>query len=383
MYRLSTEQQRIVDRARDVAESRIAPQAAAVDAEAQFPAAAVNALGEAGLLGLNVPKEFGGLGEGLRTAAAVVDEISRRCASTGMITVMHLCGIACYAAAPDKAQAWLRAAAAGRHLSTLAWSESGSRSHFWAPISRAKRQAAHVSVSAKKSWVTSAGHADGYVVSTGWADAKGPTDSMLYLMLGSDAGQRVSGPWNGMGMRGNASAPMSLEGVRFGPERALCAEGKGFETMLGVVLPWFQIGNAAVSLGLAEAAVGATQQHLTAQRFEHLGSRLCDLPNLRARLAAMRTETDRARAHVTATLDAVESGAPNAQLLVLQVKSQAAEAAQFVTDLGMKACGGAAFSRHLGLERMFRDARAAGVMAPTTDVAQEFIGRALCGMDLF
>jgi alkylation response protein AidB-like acyl-CoA dehydrogenase len=206
---------------------------------------------------------------------------------------------------------------------------------------------------------------------------------MLYLVLGSDKGVGVSGPWNGLGLRGNASAPMRLEGVRVGPERALSAEGKGFDAMLGVVLPWFQIGSAAVSVGVAEAAVGATQRHLTAQRFEHLGSRLCDLPNLRARLAQMRIETDKARAHLRATLDAVESGAPTAQLLVLQVKSQAADAAQAVTDLGMKACGGAAFSRHLGLERAFRDARAAGVMAPTTDVAHDFIGRALCGMDLF
>jgi alkylation response protein AidB-like acyl-CoA dehydrogenase len=383
MYRLTSEQLRIAEKAKEVAEKHVAPHAGQVDVEGSFPVASVKALGAAGLLGLNVPKEHGGLGQGLRTAAAVLDELSRRCASTGMVYLMHLCGVSCYAAAPDRAAAWMKAAAGGKHLSTLACSEAGSRSHFWAPISRAKRDGKGVAVSAKKSWVTSAGHADGYVVSTGWADAKAPTDSMLYLMLGSDTGHRVSGAWNGMGLRGNASAPMALDGVKFGPERALCGEGKGFETMLGVVLPWFQIGNAAVSLGVAEAAVGVTQAHLTAQRFEHLGSRLCDLPNLRARLAAMRTETDRARAHVAATLDAVESGAPNAQLLVLEVKSQAAEAAQTVTDLGMKACGGAAFSKHLGLERMFRDARAAGVMAPTTDVAQEFIGRALCGMDLF
>jgi alkylation response protein AidB-like acyl-CoA dehydrogenase len=97
----------------------------------------------------------------------------------------------------------------------------------------------------------------------------------------------------------------------------------------------------------------------------------------------MRIETDRARAHLVSALDAVESDAPNAMLLVLSSKAAAAESAMRVTDLGMQACGGAAFGKHLSLERNFRDARAASVMAPTSDVLHDFIGRALCGMELF
>ena len=76
--------------------------------------------------------------------------------------------------------------------------------------------------------------------------------------------------------------------------------------MLGVVLPVFQLGNAGHRVGIAEAAVGATQRHLTGGRFEHTGSTLADLPTLRARLAQMRVETDRARAHLVGVLDAVE-----------------------------------------------------------------------------
>ena len=82
-------------------------------------------------------------------------------------------------------------------------------------------------------------------------------------------------------------------------------------------------------------------------------------------------------------MDAVESQAPTATLMVLESKAAEAESALLVTDLAMKACGGAAFSKHLSVERNFRDARAANVMAPTTDVLHEFIGRALCGMELF
>jgi alkylation response protein AidB-like acyl-CoA dehydrogenase len=153
--------------------------------------------------------------------------------------------------------------------------------------------------------------------------------------------------------------------------------------MLGVVLPVFQLGNAAIGVGIAEAAVQATQGHLTATRFDHLGSKLADLPNLRARLAQMRIETDRARAHLVSVIDSVENPGPLTTLLVLEIKASASETAVNVTDIGMRACGGAAFSRQLGLERFFRDSRAAIVMAPTTDVALDFIGRALCGMELF
>jgi alkylation response protein AidB-like acyl-CoA dehydrogenase len=273
-------------------------------------------------------------------------------------------------------------AAAGKHLSTLAWSERGSRSHFWAPVSQATRLDGRVVLNAEKSWVTSAGIADGYVVSTRTPGGKEMTDTMLYLVLGTDRGISVSGAWDSLGMRGNASAPMRLEGCALPADRALSAEGKGFETMLQVVMPWFQLGNAAISVGIAEAATAATLSHLTAKRFEHLGSRLADLPVLRARLAQMRIETDRSRAFLAGALDAVEKPGDTTMLLVLASKAASSDAALKVTDLGMQSCGGAAFSRHLTLERSFRDARAASVMAPTTDVLHDFIGRALCGIEL-
>jgi alkylation response protein AidB-like acyl-CoA dehydrogenase len=97
----------------------------------------------------------------------------------------------------------------------------------------------------------------------------------------------------------------------------------------------------------------------------------------------MRVETDRARAHLVAVLAAVENPGPTTQLLVLESKAAAAESAVKVTEIAMRACGGAAFGRRLGLDRQFRDARAAIVMAPTTDHTNDFIGRALCGMELF
>src|SRR4051812_39774048 len=286
MYRLNESQQRIADTAAAIADKDLAPRAAAVDRDAAFPAESLAALDAGGLLGLNVPQAYGGLGEGPRTAAAVIDALAQRCPSTAMVYLMHLCGIACYAAAPDKTAALLREAAAGRHLSTLAFSERGSRSHFWAPVSRAVPAGnGTVTISAQKSFVTSAGHADGYVVSTLASGATQPLESTIYLVLKEDKGLSVSGPWRGLGLRGNASAPMTLDNVAVGPARALTPDGKGLDMMLGIVLPLFQVGSAAVGVGIAEAAVQATIAHATQARFEESNSGLRDLPTVRAQIA--------------------------------------------------------------------------------------------------
>jgi alkylation response protein AidB-like acyl-CoA dehydrogenase len=382
MYRLTEEQQRVVQRVAMVGDQQIAPHAARVDHDGAFPREAIAALGNGGWLGLTVPQAFGGLGEGLSTMAAALDQVAQRCSSAAMVYLMHLCGVACYAAAPEKAESHLRAAARGKHLSTLAFSEQGSRSHFWAPVSRAVSANGATRISAKKSFVTSAGHADGYVVSTLAADAKQPFESTIYLVLRDDRGVSISGAWHGLGMRGNASAPMVLDDVTVGADRALTAPGKGLDLMLGVALPAFQVGSAAVALGIAEAAVHSTVGHLKSTRLEHMNSSLADLPTLRARVAGMRLETDRARAHLVSVLDSLAAPGPDTQLLVLEAKAAATEVAVSVTDAAMRTCGGAAFGGAYGLERLFRDARAPIVMAPTTDQAYDFIGRALCGLEL-
>ncbi|MES2467770.1 MAG: acyl-CoA dehydrogenase family protein [Verrucomicrobiota bacterium] len=381
MYRLTSEQQHIVARAASLAETVIAGHAAEVDEKGRFPAESLQALAEAGLSGLLVPVELGGLGQSLRVLAAVVDTVAQHCASTAMIFMMHQCGVNCYLANPGRFEAVLRDCAAGRHLSTLAFSEKGSRSQFWAPVSRAVAAADGVTLSAEKSWVTSAGHADGIVASCVAADGSGVS---VFLVAKEDAGLTISGGWNSLGMRGNQSNPMTLTDVELNrAERLIGEDGQGADIMLGKALPVFQICQGAIGVGLAEAACQAAQRHITSEGFEHTGTKLSDLPNLRANLAEMRMATDTARAYLAAVLDKMESGAPDTMRHVLAVKAVSGETAVRVTDLALRTCGGAAFSKHLGLERVFRDARAAIVMAPTTDHLREFIGRTLVGLPLF
>ncbi|MFA7330169.1 MAG: acyl-CoA dehydrogenase family protein [Candidatus Delongbacteria bacterium] len=385
MYRLTVEEQLLVARAAALADEKIAPHAVRVDREGVFPSASLQALAEAGLFGLLVPVEHGGQGLRLRAAMAVLEELGQRCGSTAMVFLMHLCGSSCYVAEAARNPAGpfpalLREVAAGRHLSTLAWSEKGSRSHFWAPVGTARAEGDTVVLDAVKSWVTTAGHADGYVATSTGAGGEGID---LYLVKAGDPGWTITGGWDGVGLRGNASNPMTLAGCRIPAERRMGPAGGALEIMLGVVLPVFQLGCAVIATGLAEASIRLTTGHLTSSRLQHLDWALSDLPVLRARLAQMRIITDRARAHISVTLDSVEEPTEATTLLVLESKASAADAARETTELAMLACGGAAFSRHLEVERCFRDCRAMSVMAPTSDAIREFVGRALVGLPVF
>jgi alkylation response protein AidB-like acyl-CoA dehydrogenase len=375
-----------VSNAKDIADRILAPAARQNDKEARFSAEAIAALRPAGLLGVMLPAGVGGAGLGPRTLAAVVAAFAEADASVAMVYLMHVCATATIASARRGAAVaqTLKDISAGKHLSTLAFSEAGSRSHFWAPVSRAKRNAAGVHLSAKKSWVTSAGHAQSYVVSALSPEGKSPTESTLYLVESGTSGLSVSGPWDGLGMRANASAPMILDDCKIGPSFQLTDDGAGFKAMLEVVLPLFNLGTSAVALGLCRAAVAGTASHLNSARFDHLGQTLGEsLQTLRAQLATMQIETDGLAARIDDLIDHLERPRETTVLRVLESKAAAGEVAIAVTSAAMRVCGGAAFSKHLSIERLFRDAHAGAVMAPTGDVLRDFIGKAILGIPLF
>lgn len=371
-----------------IARTVLAPAAGESDKQGRFSTEAVEELGRAGLLGLMLPVDVGGASLGPRAFAGVVAALAEADASVAMVFLMHTLASVTIAAAPRTAalEEVLRAMASGRHLSTLAFSEKGSRSHFWAPISRAEHLDGNgARLSASKSFVTSAGHAQSYVTSALSPTGSGLTDSTLYLVLAGSEGVSVAGAWDGLGLRANASSPMLLERCVIPADRRLTADGAGFQAMLDIVLPLFNLGQAAVSLGLCRAVVAATIGHLKNARFEHLGSASLGeaLPTLRAQLAMMQIETDGLEARLDHTIGHLEQPGDLTMLRVLEVKVAAGETAIAVTSLAMRACGGAAFSRHTGIERFFRDAHAGAVMAPTNDVLRDFIGKALLGLPLF
>jgi alkylation response protein AidB-like acyl-CoA dehydrogenase len=339
----------------------------------------VDALAKAGLLGMVSAPEVGGLGQGPGTAVRAIERLAMECGSTAMVVCMHWCG----AAVIEKhgTEAIRRATASGESLTTLAFSEAGSRSHFWAPVSTAKASGDKVHLTANKSWVTSASEATTYVWSSQPLSADGA--STIWLVPARAPGLSVRGPFDGLGLRGNDSSPVTAEGVQVDRTAMLGADGGGFGVMMEIVLPLFNLLTAGVAVGLTRGALARTIAHASGTRFQHTDSALRDLPTIRNYIARMQNKTDMAAAFVADSVAAVEQGRPDAMLRVLQSKAAAGETATEVLDTAMRVCGGAAFRKDVGVERYFRDTRAGTVMAPTTDVLYDFIGKAVCGMELF
>lgn len=377
--KLAQSGQEVLAQVDKIARDVVGPAAASVDAEARYPAEAFQALKEAGLLGLVIAPEAGGLGQDLRTAAAAAERLARECPSTAMLFIMHVCASAVIDKHGD--DQLKQAIARDRKTATLAFSEYGSRSHFWAPVSTAEFVGDSVRLNAKKQLITGAGRADVYVWSSRPAAAEGL--SSIWAVPSSTSGLSSPDPYEGLGLRGNSSAPLTADAVEVPRSSALGADGQGFDIMMGVVMPFFSILSCAVSVGLMEGALERTIGHVSGSTYAYDNSRLCDLPQVRGHVARARLKLDLVRGLLLDTLNALEEGRADATLRVLEAKLAGGETSLEVLDLCMRVCGGAAFRKDLALERYFRDSRASSVMAPVSDALYDFIGKAVCGMPVF
>ncbi|HEY0295653.1 MAG TPA: acyl-CoA dehydrogenase family protein [Bordetella sp.] len=356
----------------------IAPSAAETDQQASYPRAALNALGQAGLLGLISAREVGGMGAGLPEAVQVIERIAQDCPCTAMVLTMHYCGVSLIEPFADETVR--RDIAQGAHVTTLAVSEAASRSHIWAPAGTASAgdpadADGDVRLNALKSMITSAGEADSYVWISRATQGEGNT---LWLVDSRLPGLRIPARFDGMGLRGNASSPIEAVDVHVPRRCMLGADGEGELNKARYLMPFFPTLIATTSIGLMQGILRRAVEHVASTRFSDTGASLGDLPTIRAYLARAWLQAEQARLLRDATVASVGRADPDTRIRLLQVKAAAAEAALAVTETAMRVCGGAAFRRETGIERLFRDARAASVMAPTTDVLYDTLGKALC-----
>ncbi|GAB2759124.1 acyl-CoA dehydrogenase family protein [Nocardioides pakistanensis] len=375
--------QEAVARAREVAHEVAAPRAELVDTGV-WPEEALRVL-QTRLGGLVVPREDGGSGLGLRALAEVCETLGQACASTAICFGMHHVGAAVMAAKPTERQRkeFLRPIAAGEHLTTLALSEPGTGAEFWLPQTRLTSHGEGWLVNGEKSFVTNGSKADSYVVSTVAADPDAPHGEFSAVVVWGDSpGLTWHGTWDGIGMRGNSSLAARLEDVEVGPEALLGEEGDQIWYVFEVVAPYFLTAMAGTYLGVAHAALAEATEHLKTRRHAHTGRALSSEPVLQHRLGVLWAQVHATRRLVLWAAEEADSGGPDALPALTAAKAQVADTATWVTNEAMTLVGGMGYRDKHPMERHLRDARAAHVMSPTTDILRTWTGRALLDVPL-
>lgn len=376
---------RLRNRAAQVAAAALAPNAQRVDQGAEWPVDGLRALADARLLGLHVPRHLGGLGEGLFSLAEVTEELGRACSSTAMCFGMHCVASKVLAAKATKyhEDRYLRPIAEGRHVTTLALSEPGTGAHFFLPRSHYRVQGDDFVLDGQKSFVTSGGHADSYVISAVPPGAELDPGTFTCLVMDSDGpGIEWLESWLGLGMRGNSSRAVKLNRVTMPRANLLGATGDQIWYVFEIVAPYFLVAMAGVYLGIAQSALDLTITHLQSRRHEHTGEPLSTISALSDEVADMWTRTERARQLVHHAARLGDAGAPNAQAALFAAKLDVAETAVAVTNKAMMLAGGRAYQENSALGRLLRDAQAAHVMSPTTHLLKRWLGRSVLGLPL-
>ena len=369
----------------ELVEAVVAPMAGEVDRNGQWPADSMAAFARAGLTGLPVPQRLGGHGQGLLALTMMTETIARACPSSALCFGMHCVGAAVIAAkaTPFQEERYLRPIAAGRHITTLALSESGSGAHFYLPETRLTASGDAYLINGTKQFITNGGEADSYVVSTraSSADAEAGDFSCLIVDANTPRTEWLA-PWDGFGMRGNSSRGMRLDDAPVPAANLLGEDGDQVWYVFEVVAPYFLMAMAGTYLGIAQAALDAADEHLRNRRYAHSGAALRDVEVLQARYAGMWIAVAKTRALIYEAAARGDAGDPHALPFILACKADAGDTAVELANDAMTICGGAAYRDNSRVAQILRDARASHVMSPTTDLLKLWTGRSLLGLPL-
>jgi alkylation response protein AidB-like acyl-CoA dehydrogenase len=362
--------------------AQLSTTAQATDREMLFPSVNVKLLREKKLLGLLIPKEYGGLEGDAELFVRVIQTVGSACASTGMVFVMHCTAVETIAKHQPANRALLEAAAAGHHLSTLACSERGTGANFYASFSTSTRSQDGYVLNGDKCFVTSGGYADSYVVSTRAVGSGDSINTSIYVAAKDAPGLSFHGQWQGLGLRGNSSIALKLDNCYVPAQNLVGEMGAGLQIEMTTILPRFLLGSAAVYNGVSQAAFDSAVSHIGTRVHVHTGDSLSMLPVVRHKVAQMKVALDSSVALTEKAARLFQSQSPEALVWLLEAKQLACRTAVNVANTAMETCGGIAYSDALTIERHLRDAQAGGVMAPTIDISLDLVGRAALGLPL-
>ncbi|HKJ67509.1 MAG TPA: acyl-CoA dehydrogenase family protein, partial [bacterium] len=227
------EQWKLKTQAQKLAQEVLAPNAARIDRDGEFPSENIKALGEAGLLGLTIPEELGGPGHSIQTTAYVIEQLAQGCASTAMAYTMHMSAFPLIAALVNEEQTkkFLEPVIRGEHLYSVAMTESGSGNRLWHMDSHAVQDGDEYIIDSFKSFATSCGYSDYFLVPVRANSEVGPDDLSLFIIDANGENVKPIGEWDGMGLRGNSSRPVHFDKCRVPASHRLGDPTCGFSMM--------------------------------------------------------------------------------------------------------------------------------------------------------
>lgn len=352
------------------------------DAEGKWPEEGLKALQKEGLAGLIVPKENGGHGQGLYALAKTCEILAQGCSSTAMCFGMHHVGTAVIGAKATKLQKekYLEPIAQGKHLTTIALSEPGTGAHFYYPQTKLQSFSENeLKVTGSKTFVTNGGHADSYVVSTVAFDPSADPFQFSCVIMDKSQGNMEWGPeWKGLGMRGNSSRSLEIKDATIPSAHLLGEKGDQLWFIFNVVAPYFLTAMAGTYLGIAQAAFDEARNHLKRRTYSHSGTSLGEHPVLQHKLGGLWAKVERTRQLIYYACQEGDQGNTEAAIPALMAaKAEVAICATEVVNDTMTLTGGIGYRENGKLGRLLRDARAAHIMTPTTDILYTWIGRTM------
>src|SRR5947199_3861862 len=292
--RLTSEQREIRDLVRQLARERIAPRAAEIDESHEFPWDVVELFREHGLFGLLFDEEFGGTGTGTLLALVAIEEVSKVCATSGLILAVQELGRLGLklAGSQEQKERYLPRLASGEWLCAYALSEAGSGSDSAAMRTTARRDGDAYDLDGSKRFITNAGVASLYTVFAKTDPEQGHSGISAFLVESDTQGFEVARLEPKMGISGSTTGELTFDDARIPRENLLGAEGEGFKIAMRI-LDRSRPGVAAQALGIAQGATDYALEY--ARTRETMGKPIAEHQLIAAKLADMETECEAAR----------------------------------------------------------------------------------------
>lgn len=371
------------EESKEFAKEFIEPYAKSSDEEGRFPEESFKAMGEKGYFKLLIPEEMGGLGKTAVEHQQAVMAFAESNPTAGLCYMMHNVALMTVLTNgnDELKKKVVDDIVNNNKFMALAYSEFGTGTHFYIPeVKVNNNNDGSFTFNGVKSMVTSATHASYYLILTPATEKEGAINNWL-VPLESEGLEFKMEHWKGIGMKGNVSCPMQLNDVKLDEVNRIGEEGSGEEQVFNVVAPYFILGLASVYTGLNLRLSGITNEYALNRKYPD-GSNLANIETVQLHLAKIYTNAMSSKALTELAARSLVAGEEDAVAKIIAARVAAIDKGIESATLAMRVGGGKTYNRISEIERLMRDAYAGQIMAPSLDVLNVWLGRALTGQPL-